>query len=91
MVPSDIMIQSVNDRTYPNPVLSRVYVETDLSLVTEKDVRIVDLQGRELRAASVRKISTTKMEVDLSNLIAGQYYIRISNPSGMKVFRILKQ
>jgi hypothetical protein len=87
----DALALSDKDRTYPNPVLSRVYVETDLSQVTEKDVRIVDLQGRELRAAQVRKISATKMEVDLSNLTPGQYYIRISNQSGMKVFRILKQ
>ena len=91
MVPVEAMIPEGKDRTYPNPVQNRVIVETDLRLITEKDVRIIDLQGREMKPASVRKISATRMELDLSNLTSGQYYIRMSNQAGMKVFRIMKQ
>jgi len=88
----DALTVTGQDKAYPNPVQSRVYVESDFSSVTEKDIRIIDLQGRELRAASVRKISATRMEVDMSNLIGGQYYIRFTNKAGtMKMFRIIKQ
>ncbi len=79
------------DKVYPNPVQTRVFIETDLKSVTEKDVRIIDIQGRELKPASVRKISSSKLEVNLGNLNAGQYYIRINNQAGNKLFRIIKQ
>jgi hypothetical protein len=87
----DILSAPGQDKVYPNPVQSRVFVESDFSSVTEKDIRINDLQGRELRAASVRKISATRMELDMSNLISGQYFIRFNTKSGMKMLRIIKQ
>ena len=82
---------TAKDRVYPNPVQSRVFVETDLSTVNDREVRIIDLMGREFRPASVRRISGTRMEVDLSNLSNGQYYIRVNNKSGSKMFRVIKQ
>ncbi|HEX5668894.1 MAG TPA: T9SS type A sorting domain-containing protein, partial [Chitinophagaceae bacterium] len=78
------------DKVYPNPFVSRVIIETDLTGVTEKDVKVFDVSGREYKARSVRMISTRKAELDLSHLINGQYYIRVNTKAGQKVFRILR-
>jgi hypothetical protein len=78
------------DRIYPNPVSTRVVIETTLTQLTVQDVRIVDLLGRELRPAAMRTISAGKYELDLSNLRTGQYYIRLTSQDAVKVFRVMK-
>jgi hypothetical protein len=81
----------VNDKAYPNPFSSRLIIETDLTDVTAKDVTVLDLIGREYRPLSSRKLSATRMELDLSNLVTGQYYIRVSSKAGTKVFKVMRQ
>jgi hypothetical protein len=86
---SDFMA-SFQDKVYPNPFTSRVVIETDLTGVSEKDIKVFDVTGREYRANSIRMISAKKAELDLSHLINGQYYIRVNTKAGQKVFRILR-
>jgi surface protein len=81
----------VDENVYPNPFVGRVTIEADLKDVTEKDIKLVDLLGREFRPLSTRKISVTRMELDLSNLVTGQYFIKINSKSGTKVFKVMRQ
>ncbi len=97
--PSSIKLQSgltsesirMEDRVYPNPFVGRVTIEADLTDVTVKDVKVIDLLGREFRPLSSRKLSATRMELDLSNLVTGQYYIRVNSKAGTKVFKVMRQ
>ena len=81
----------VDENVYPNPFVGRVTIEADLKDVTEKDIEVIDLLGREFRPLSTRKISVTRMELDLSNLVTGQYFIKINSKSGTKVFKVMRQ
>ncbi|MFN7687403.1 MAG: BspA family leucine-rich repeat surface protein, partial [Sphingobacteriales bacterium] len=81
----------VDENVYPNPFVGRVTIDADLKDVTEKDIKLVDLLGREFRPLSTRKISVTRMELDLSNLVTGQYFIKINSKSGTKVFKVMRQ
>jgi hypothetical protein len=79
------------DKVYPNPFSTRVVIETDLTGVTNKDIKVFDMTGREYQPVSTRMVSVKKAELDLSNLITGQYYIRVTTKSGSKVFRVQRQ
>jgi hypothetical protein len=81
----------IQDKVYPNPFVGRVIIESDLTDVTVKDIKIIDLIGREFRPLSSRKLSATRMELDLGNLVTGQYYIRINGKAGVKVFKVMRQ
>ena len=81
----------VDENVYPNPFVGRVTIEADLKDVTEKDIQVIDLLGREFRPLSTRKISVTRMELDLSNLVTGQYFIKINSKLGTKVFKVMRQ
>jgi hypothetical protein len=59
--------------------------------VTGKDIKVFDMAGREYSPVSTRMISAKKAELDLSNLINGQYYIRITTKAGQKLFRVQRQ
>jgi hypothetical protein len=83
--------QQVPSRVYPNPFVGRVFVEGDFGSISEKDIKVLDVTGREYGIRATRKISATQVELDLSNLITGQYYIRVSTKTGAKVFRVMKQ
>jgi hypothetical protein len=81
----------VADKVYPNPFIGRVMIESDFTDVTVNDIKIIDLIGREFRPLSSRKLSATRMEIDLSNLVTGQCYIRVNSKAGVKVFKVMRQ
>jgi hypothetical protein len=78
------------DKAYPNPFTSRINIESDFTGYTEKDVKVFDMTGREYSPLSVRRISSTRMELDLSHLLRGQYMIRVSGKAGTKVFKVIR-
>ena len=55
------------------------------------DISIFDLQGKQYRVSSSRQVSTNKVELDLANMAAGIYMVRVQANGEMKMFRIVKQ
>jgi hypothetical protein len=76
---------------YPNPVTNRLMVSSALQSLKATDISIYDLQGKLYRVSSSRQVSTNKVELDLGNMAAGVYMVRIQSNSETKVFRIVKE
>jgi len=88
--PSTLVDQVIADRAYPNPVSSTVTVETGLAGVDERNIQVFDLLGRLYHPAGIRKLGGGRWEINLGNLLTGQYNIRVPGSVGVKVFRIVK-
>ncbi|MBL7836042.1 MAG: T9SS type A sorting domain-containing protein [Bacteroidetes bacterium] len=65
--------------TYPNPVINEITVEVKDSLPQPFKVIVYDLLGKIVFES---EITEQKQTFDLSELIAGSYYIRINNTQG---------
>ncbi|MGL6266469.1 MAG: T9SS type A sorting domain-containing protein, partial [Chitinophagaceae bacterium] len=76
---------------YPNPVTNRLIVTSAMQTLKVADISIFDLQGKQYRVASTRQVSSNKVELDLVNMAAGIYMVRVQANGEMKMFRIVKQ
>ena len=69
---------------FPNPFTSIIKITTEKTI---QSVHVHDLHGRLLKEQS---ISTTQFNLDLSELSAGTYMLRINYGDGQSVHRIIK-
>jgi hypothetical protein len=81
---SDIITDNIS--VYPNPVQDRLYIETLTQTLT---IEIYDIYGRvqNLRNSETQKLRNS---IDLSNLKAGIYFVKINTEKGNIVKRIIK-
>jgi len=70
-------------KTYPNPTSSTINIYSDLQIT---DISITDLNGR-----IVLSSLTNTSNIDVSSLMSGVYFIRISTPNGVFNKKFIKQ
>jgi len=75
---------------YPNPASDKVFVNLNTSSVSADDVFLFDIPGKQYPVNPV-KISDQLIEIDLSAIKSGMYFLRIKTPDELKVFRIIRQ
>jgi hypothetical protein len=75
---------------YPNPANDKVFVNLNTSSVSADDVFLFDIPGKQYPVNPV-KISDQLIEIDLSAIKSGMYFLRIKTPDELKVFRIIRQ
>jgi hypothetical protein len=76
---------------YPNPVANRLMVTSAMQSIKATDISIFDLQGKQYRASSTRQVGANKVELDMSNMAAGVYMVRLQVNGEIKMYRIVKQ
>nr|MBX2846477.1 T9SS type A sorting domain-containing protein [Saprospiraceae bacterium] len=64
---------------YPNPVRSRLAVKNIKSSIKVVDVKIVDTFGNVVREVDASTIANGQLNLDVSGLRSGVYYLHISN------------
>ena len=69
---------------YPNPVNNKLYIETEVEI---EDVVVYDIYGRQQKLSAV---SSQLSVIDLSNLNAGIYIIKINTKEGNIVKQFIK-
>ena len=62
---------------YPNPVINKVLININTASTLGSDVIVLDILGRIHNPKSVKKISSNSMELDLSGLNSGVYFIKM--------------
>lgn len=65
---------------YPNPVSNTLYIQADGAT----QVELLDMSGR-------RVLATNRTEIDVSDLPAGAYFVRLTNERSTSVKRIVKR
>ncbi len=72
---------------YPNPVKERMTIETSVAS-QESQLSILNLNSQEVLT---RQITEPKIEIDISNLPSGVYFLRLTNDKTLDVGMIIKQ
>lgn len=76
-------------QAFPNPLQDILFVKIDEQSLAENPlIVILDVTGREVWRGQMTKNS---LEVDLSSLSSGTYFIRASTSVGLPVLRIVKK
>lgn len=90
-LPSAINKNSDNEQTiniYPIPAKDKITLEFDNKKAEEFNLTISNSLGQKINS-SARTINS-RTEIDLSELPAGIYYLKIQNDSWQKTFKIIK-
>ena len=88
-ISDDVNVNEIEDtqcRVYPNPVNDRLYIEAGTEI---NEVVVFDIYGRvqNLRNSETQKLRNS---IDVSNLKAGIYFVKINTEEGNIVKRIIK-
>jgi hypothetical protein len=75
-----------NIEIYPNPTNTNILVKTTND--NTKDIEIVNLLGHTLIRQTTKD---TNFRIDLSQLVAGCYFIKISTSNNISIHKIIKQ
>jgi hypothetical protein len=74
---------------YPNPAHNKATLFIGSGDVSVKDIRVIDLDGR-IFPVNLRNSSTQTVELDLTSLKNGMYFIRVDIKGQTKLFKIEK-
>jgi hypothetical protein len=74
---------------YPNPAHNKATLFVGTDDVSLKDIRVIDLDGR-FFPVNLKGSSTQTVELDLSTLKPGMYFIRVDIKGQPKLFKIEK-
>ncbi|MCW3093283.1 MAG: subtilase family protease [Ferruginibacter sp.] len=75
---------------YPNPSKGWVTISVDKGLISEKDLVVVNTPGKSFVPKQVKRISNNRLQLELSNLSPGMYFIKVKVDNGYKIFRAVK-
>ena len=76
---------------YPNPATNKVSITVEAATLSTQGLTIIDMTGRSWPVSGATKISGNSVELDLSKLSPGVYFIKAKVNEVYKSFRILKQ
>lgn len=82
---TDDVRASAKLRIYPNPVKSILNIENDAPI---GKVEVFNLVGQKVLNQTV---NTNSVQIDLVNLVPGNYLVRVSNRETVKTFKIIKK
>jgi hypothetical protein len=74
---------------YPNPTKDFVTIQLKDASLSSKNVRIVDAYGR-VNQSDARIVSDRSIQVDLSRLSSGVYFIWVMVDNEYKIYKVVK-
>ena len=85
----ELITQGEELNVYPNPVVEKLYLEME-GIEQYEMIQVFDLSGKSFPVTSI--VSRTDMlEIDMSELASGPYYIRVVLEDTSKVVTVIKQ
>jgi hypothetical protein len=86
----EIQTEQVGDlKVYPNPVRDKVFISLPDDSPEKIDVAVFDVYGKTCAVNAIRS-SDQLLEIELSGMRSGIYFIKINLQSGMEVLRVIK-
>ena len=76
-------------KVYPNPVRDKLYVNLPVGTPEKIEASVFDVYGKQWQAKVIRSTGNT-LEIDMSGMGPGMYFIKLSQPSGIEVLRVIK-
>ena len=85
---SELLANSIS--IYPNPSQDQINISLPGTNVVSGDLDILDVNGRIVYSYGALNITENNVEVDIRNLEAGVYFIRINTPEFVHVSKLIK-
>ena len=79
-----------NLKTYPNPFIDKLYLDTNNSLTQEIEIELYDLTGKQFQLNSVEKLQNQVVIQMPQSLASGTYIIMIKAGNYTKSFKVVK-
>jgi hypothetical protein len=79
-----------NTSVYPNPTRGNITIRVSNANLSSNGIIITDVLGRTYSSGAVKKIYSNSVQVDLSNLRSGIYFIKVMVNDTFKIFRVIK-
>ena len=76
---------------YPNPTNGKVIIQTAGIILNGNNCKVFDASGKEYLPKSWRRLSTYSMELDLTGLSKGIYFIRFNNGDHYTTLSVVKK
>ncbi len=85
-------IAEKNIRLYPNPVGENLNLEFTTEKSGEAQLQVFDLVGRQVLSEKFQAFQgKNQRQLGMSNLPAGQYFLRLSLPDGQAAMKVVKE
>lgn len=75
-------------KVYPNPTLGTFWIELETAFAAKVDIRVIDMTGRILLESKDLFARNLRTEIDIRDVAAGMYYVKIEM-NGQKLTRKL--
>jgi hypothetical protein len=85
------IIPAGNVNVFPNPVRNRATVYISDDVINVKGLILYDANGKQHAVKGARQISTHAVEIDLSGLTSGMYFIKVKGEKGYRNVTIVKE
>ncbi|MEP7109841.1 MAG: MBG domain-containing protein [Ferruginibacter sp.] len=85
------LIPGNNINVYPNPAKDRAAIYLTNGEINVKGLSLFDARGRLLPLKIIGQASKNTIEIDLSQVISGMYFIRVKAEDGYKTICIVKE
>jgi hypothetical protein len=82
--------QATDLKIYPNPTNGKLYLEPGENAATLKDIAVYDIFGKRC-SVELSAFDAEPVEIDLSQLKAGLYLIRINTGDSVKTIQVIKK
>ena len=77
--------------SYPNPTSDMLYINMDVDRLKSKELSLVDIQGRIFDVNLTKNPARNRLEIDISRLTSGVYFINLDLENESKILKIIKQ
>ncbi|MBR9923295.1 MAG: T9SS type A sorting domain-containing protein [Bacteroidetes bacterium] len=89
-VEEEVLTRKALLQTWPNPASDTLNVRYELASGGEVRLEVVDLQGRQVKTETFYQASGTYVRsIGLSDLPAGNYFVRLLSPTGKQVAEVV--
>ncbi len=85
------IVPAADVNIFPNPASSRTTIYLSNEIIDGKSLILFDIHGKSQQVKLVRQISQHAVEIDISRLVSGMYYLKLKVKVGYKTVKVLKQ
>jgi len=86
----DELPAAITAQVYPNPATEKLFIYSAGGLPVLNDIRLYSASGVLFTVKGVKRTGTDRIEVDVTGLPHGFYFIRCKTADGYKTFRFVK-
>jgi hypothetical protein len=77
-------------KVYPNPVIGKAIIYLGNDQINKPEILLLDAYGKSYLLRNVKQVGKNAIEIDLSGMSTGIYFVRLQLKSGTKMLKLIK-